>query len=135
MVHDCFFICCYVDGESGIQANDISCALTVAQREPEVPQSSCATGIGSNQVLTEASFEQRQRNVPYGNAVRLDAIRGTHPYHIDMLRESEDYAQSTDFQGENQPILLEAKSHGEGTCLCSMLYLQISKCSGHPAEF
>ncbi|XP_057799675.1 E3 ubiquitin ligase PQT3-like isoform X3 [Salvia miltiorrhiza] len=85
------------DGESGIQANDVSCAITVAQRELEVPQSSCATGKGSNQVLTEALYEQRHRNVPYGNT---------------GSRDFEDFAQST-FQGENQPVHLEAKSQGE----------------------
>lgn len=109
-----------VDGESGIQANDVSCALTVAGRVLETPQSSSATGKGSNQVL-----------MPYGNpgsrasdpANQLLAARGTYPHDNDMQRDSEDFAQSTDFQGENQPVLPEVKSHGEGTCRCSMVYL------------
>ncbi|KAH6826300.1 hypothetical protein C2S53_012261 [Perilla frutescens var. hirtella] len=102
------------DGESGIQVKDVSCAVTVAQRELEVPQSSCATGKGSNQVLMEALYEQQhQRNMPYGSRDQLDGVRGTSPHHNDMLRESEDFAQSSDFQGENQPVLPEAKCHGE----------------------
>ncbi|KAL1552309.1 RING-type E3 ubiquitin transferase [Salvia divinorum] len=90
------------DEESGIQVNDDSGAITFAQflRELEVPQSSTATGKspvpqsstatgkGSNQILTQSWYEQHQRNVPYGNA---------------GSRDFEDFAQSADFQGENQP--------------------------------
>ncbi|XP_042037459.1 E3 ubiquitin ligase PQT3-like [Salvia splendens] len=95
------------DEESGIQMNDDSRAITFAQflREmgvPQssiatgkgpVPQSSTATGKGSNQILTESLHEQHQRNVQYGDA---------------GCRDFEDFAQSADFQGENQP-----KSHAE----------------------
>ncbi|KAL0330503.1 UNVERIFIED_CONTAM: hypothetical protein Sradi_5037000 [Sesamum radiatum] len=56
------------DGESGIHGKDVSCAFTVVPRELELPQSSCATGKGSNQVFMEAFYEQQhQRNAPYGN--------------------------------------------------------------------
>ncbi|KAL2237232.1 UNVERIFIED_CONTAM: hypothetical protein Sindi_0914900 [Sesamum indicum] len=73
------------DGESGIHGKDVSCAFTVVPRELELPQSSCATGKGSNQVFIEAFYEQQhQRNVPYGNP----GNRG--------------------FQGENQPVMPEA---------------------------
>lgn len=124
------------DGESGIQDKDVSCALTVVRRELELPQSSCATGKGSNQVFMEAFYEQQhQRNVPYGSSGnrdinsalpsqrvnQVDGVRGMYPRHNDMQRESEDFAQSAGFQGENQPVLPQAKVHDEGTCLCSML--------------
>ncbi|KAL0394226.1 UNVERIFIED_CONTAM: hypothetical protein Slati_4388800 [Sesamum latifolium] len=73
------------DGESGIHGKDVSCAFTVVPRELELPQSSCATGKGSNQVFMEAFYEQQhQRNVPYGNP----SNRG--------------------FQGENQPVMPQA---------------------------
>ncbi|XP_051151354.1 E3 ubiquitin ligase PARAQUAT TOLERANCE 3-like [Andrographis paniculata] len=56
------------DGESGIQVQDVSCAITVVQRELELPQSSCATGRGSNQVFMEGLYgHQHGRNVPYAN--------------------------------------------------------------------
>ncbi|XP_042001171.1 E3 ubiquitin ligase PQT3-like isoform X2 [Salvia splendens] len=95
------------DEESGIQMNDDSRAITfvqflremgvpqssIATGKGPVPQSSTATGKGSNQILTESLHEQHQRNLPYGNA---------------GSRDFEDFAQSADFQGENQP-----KSHAE----------------------
>ncbi|XP_049377964.1 E3 ubiquitin ligase PQT3-like isoform X2 [Solanum stenotomum] len=41
------------DGESGNQVKDICCAVTVAQRKPEMPHSPSATGKGSNQVMVD----------------------------------------------------------------------------------
>ncbi|KAK6140720.1 hypothetical protein DH2020_025538 [Rehmannia glutinosa] len=110
------------DGESGIQAKDFSCAFSVVQKELELPQSSCATGKGSNQV------EQHRRNVPYGTSGnrdikaahashkvnQIDVIRGRYPRHIDMPRGPEDFAPSADFQGENQPVMPPANVHDEG---------------------
>lgn len=104
-----------VDGESGIQVKDVSCALTVAQRELEAPQSSCATGKGSNQVLVEASYEQQhKRFTPYGNLGSRDFDPSCKANQL-YPHPHEDFAQSTDFQGENQPAFPEA--HGEGTFL------------------
>ncbi|PHT40527.1 hypothetical protein CQW23_19381 [Capsicum baccatum] len=45
------------DGESGIQVKDISCAVTVVQREMEMPHSPSATGKGSNQVMAESLYD------------------------------------------------------------------------------
>ncbi|KAL8501860.1 hypothetical protein ACS0TY_021103 [Phlomoides rotata] len=116
------------DGESGIQAKDFSCVLSVVQRGYELPQSSCATGKGSNQVSTEPVYDQRHwRSMAYwdsGNkdlnsglqsrkANQLDNARGMHPHH-NGIRETEDFAQSADFQGENQPVLPQSRVHDEG---------------------
>ncbi|KAL3844282.1 hypothetical protein ACJIZ3_001685 [Penstemon smallii] len=113
------------DGESAIQAKDVSCALTVVQRELEMPQSSCATGKGSNQVMTESYYDHpHQRNVPSGNTgdrniksvfpsqklKEMEALNGGYPYQ----RGSEDLTPSTGFQGENQPVVLpQTNVHGE----------------------
>lgn len=121
MVHDCFlfvFFPANVDGESGIHANDVSCTITVARRVVEAPQSSSATGKGSNQVPTPCGNPGSRTFDPSGKTNRLDAaVRGTYPYDNDIQRECEDFAQSTEFQGENQPALPDVKSHGEGTYL------------------
>ncbi|XP_028089269.1 E3 ubiquitin ligase PQT3-like isoform X5 [Camellia sinensis] len=45
------------DGESGIQAKDFSCAVTILQREPNMPLSPSATEKGSNQIMTESVYE------------------------------------------------------------------------------
>ncbi|KAL6502051.1 hypothetical protein OROGR_027184 [Orobanche gracilis] len=115
------------DGESGIQAWDFSCALSVVQKEQELPQSSPATGKGPNQVLMLALSEQQsQRNVqcgtsgnrdikaalPFQKVNQLDGI-SIHPRHNDMPRGPGDAAQSADFQGENQPVIPPANVHYE----------------------
>ncbi|KZV37223.1 hypothetical protein F511_04642 [Dorcoceras hygrometricum] len=56
------------DRGSGIGAEGISYTLTVVQREPEVPQTSCATGKGSNQVVEPCDVQQPQRNVPFAHS-------------------------------------------------------------------
>lgn len=51
------------DGESGIQAKDISCAVSVQQQEPAAfPHSPSATGMGSNHVISESACEN---NLPF----------------------------------------------------------------------
>lgn len=123
-----FFFVTYpvnVDGESGIQANDVSCNITVARRVVEAPQSSSATGKGSNQVPTPYGKPGSRAFDPSWKANQLDAVRGIYPHDNDMQRDAEDFAQSTEFQGENQPALPEVKSHGEGTCLCAMICFTI----------
>ncbi|XXG81707.1 hypothetical protein AAC387_Pa09g2281 [Persea americana] len=50
------------DGESGIQAKEVSCAVSIRQREPQLPHSPSATGKGSNQVMTDTAWESRIRN-------------------------------------------------------------------------
>ncbi|GER35381.1 RING/U-box superfamily protein [Striga asiatica] len=115
------------DGESGIQAREFSCAPSVVQRELEFPQSSSATGKGSNQVYKDTFFEQQhQRNVPFGTSVskdikpafpsqkvnQTDGLSG-YPRHTDMRSGPEDFAMSADFQGENQPVIPLANVHFE----------------------
>ncbi|XP_072990347.1 uncharacterized protein [Typha latifolia] len=59
------------DGESGIQAKEASCAISIRQqKEPEVPDSPSATGKGSNQVMSEYAFENRRAG---GICIRLDS--------------------------------------------------------------
>ncbi|KAF5188900.1 hypothetical protein FRX31_021521 [Thalictrum thalictroides] len=50
------------DGESGIQAKEVSCAISVCRREPAFPHSPSATGKGSNQVMTASVYELIMRN-------------------------------------------------------------------------
>ncbi|KAL2489592.1 E3 ubiquitin ligase PARAQUAT TOLERANCE 3-like [Forsythia ovata] len=127
------------DGESGIQVKkDGSCALTVVQREVELPQSSSATGIGSNQVFMESYNEPvLRRNTTYrrsdnhvsivgGNgdlrsalpsqkAKQIDVVRGGYTHHANKQRGFEDFAPPADFQGENQPSdIPQVHIHDEG---------------------
>ncbi|KAA8546216.1 hypothetical protein F0562_003045 [Nyssa sinensis] len=74
------------DGESGIQAKDVSCAVTIPQREPDLPLSPSATEKGSNQVK------------------QIDGERVGYAHHADPLSGPEDLADVPDFQGENQPV-------------------------------
>ncbi|CAA2942115.1 E3 ubiquitin ligase PARAQUAT TOLERANCE 3-like isoform X1 [Olea europaea subsp. europaea] len=127
------------DGESGIQVKrDGSCALTVVQREVEFPESSSASGIGSNQVLMESYNEPLlRRNTPYrrsdnhvsivgGNGdmrsaipshktKQIDAGGGGNPRHANTERGFDDLAPPADFQGENQPSdIPRVHIHDEG---------------------
>ncbi|KAL3655789.1 hypothetical protein CASFOL_000185 [Castilleja foliolosa] len=115
------------DGESGIQAKDFSCALSVVQKDLKFIQSSCATGKGSNPVHTEAFYnQQRQRNVPFGTSDnrdiksnfpplkvnQVDNMSG-YPHINNMQRRPGDLEPSADFQGENQPVIPLANVHYE----------------------
>lgn len=81
------------DGESGIQGNDVSCAVPV-HRGPELPTSPSVTGRGSNQVPAES--------VGNGNHFLKDKISKL-PFHKEC-QLPEDQEGVADFQGENQPI-------------------------------
>ncbi|XP_017699851.2 E3 ubiquitin ligase PQT3-like isoform X2 [Phoenix dactylifera] len=48
------------DGESGIQAKELSCAVSVRQQEPQFPNSPSATGKGSNQIMIESAYENKR---------------------------------------------------------------------------
>ncbi|XP_073103395.1 uncharacterized protein [Elaeis guineensis] len=48
------------DGESGIQAKELSCAVSVRQQEAQFPNSPSATGKGSNQIMTESAYENKR---------------------------------------------------------------------------
>lgn len=56
------------DGESGIQVKEMSCAVSIQQREAEPPHSPCTTGQGSNQIISNAiggksSFSPKLRKI------------------------------------------------------------------------
>ncbi|KAJ0031130.1 hypothetical protein Pint_13697 [Pistacia integerrima] len=103
------------DGESGIQAKDVSYAATNLQREPQLTDSPSATGRGSNQIVAESAYDSLLRNnasvCGIGSCVnqlggdkslmscllphKTKQIDGERPVDLD------DFA---DCQGENQPI-------------------------------
>lgn len=63
----CFLVISFADGESGIQAEDVSCAETNFWGAPELPHSPSVTGRGSNQVMEE----------PFGSSfIRRNALSG-----------------------------------------------------------
>lgn len=113
------------DGESGIQAKDVSCAVTNLQQEPELPDSPSATGRGSNQIV--ADYDSVRNNtgscVNYLGAVNLlksctlpykvkqiDAeVRGSaHPG--DFKRRPVDLDEFAECHGESQPIHVEGNA-------------------------
>ncbi|XP_031270543.1 E3 ubiquitin ligase PQT3-like isoform X2 [Pistacia vera] len=109
------------DGESGIQAKDVSYAATNLQREPQLPDSLSATGRGSNQIVAESAYDSLLRNNAsvggIGSCVnqlggdkslksclwphKTKQIDGERPVDLD------DFA---DCEGENQPIHEEVES-------------------------
>ncbi|XP_011625302.1 E3 ubiquitin ligase PARAQUAT TOLERANCE 3 isoform X1 [Amborella trichopoda] len=54
------------DGESGIQAKEVSHVVSTLRREQHVPHSSSATGKGSNQITTEFASDIKVRNTGVG---------------------------------------------------------------------
>ncbi|KAK3041744.1 hypothetical protein RJ639_000668 [Escallonia herrerae] len=120
------------DGESGIQAKDISCAVTIFRKEPNVPLSSSATGKGSNQIIGESYYESRKYasfegsgNSGTGKSLKsgpsskktnqIDRVKSGYAHHVDFQSRPEDLAGGADFQGENQPFSLpHIHVHEEG---------------------
>ncbi|CAL5434706.1 unnamed protein product [Camellia sinensis] len=113
------------DGESGIQAKDFSCAVTILQREPNMPLSPSATEKGSNQIMTESVYESRiKKNVSLGGSgshtsnlglskalksaplshklKQTDGERVGYAHH-EVFRNGDDLEACPDFQGESQP--------------------------------
>ncbi|XP_028089255.1 E3 ubiquitin ligase PARAQUAT TOLERANCE 3-like isoform X2 [Camellia sinensis] len=113
------------DGESGIQAKDFSCAVTILQREPNMPLSPSATEKGSNQIMTESVYESRiKKNVSLGGSgshtsnlgsskalksaplshklKQTDGERVGYAHH-EVFRSGDDSEACPDFQGESQP--------------------------------
>ncbi|XAR57574.1 hypothetical protein NMG60_11025764 [Bertholletia excelsa] len=111
------------DGESGIQANDFSCAVTILQRDPRMAISPSATEKGSNHIVPESVYESRIRSNGYsgssshvanlgsGRALKLaclshkklvDGERVGYA-HIPEYQRVENREAFPDFQGENQP--------------------------------
>lgn len=125
--------CRYVpDGESGIQAKDVSCGVTILQREPE-PHSSSATGRGSNQNMVESAYDIQIKNNTFmgGSGTcannlgvnnplkappmlhkinKMDGERRGSCHPVDIKRRPEDLATFDDFQGESLAMHEEAES-------------------------
>ncbi|VFQ60774.1 unnamed protein product [Cuscuta campestris] len=100
------------DGESGIQAREISCAVTVIQREPDSPHSPSATGHGSNQVLADSFYEPHRRSKPHKMHM-FDGKRSQYA-HLNPHGGADD-VPITVFDGGNQPFnLCKTRVHDEG---------------------
>ncbi|CAN4076673.1 unnamed protein product [Withania somnifera] len=98
------------DGESGIQVKDISCALTVVQREPEMPHSPSATGKGSNQVMAESLYDSLNRKESLSRPMQqMDEGRGRNADYWNFPSVPDD---PEDCQGESKPLNL-LRSHGQ----------------------
>lgn len=81
------------DGESAIQAKDVSCAISVRQREPALPHSPSVTGKGSNQVTTEPAYQSVMRNkVSANRPSNLDIADGIGSYATGRLQRKGDRA-------------------------------------------
>ncbi|OVA08364.1 zinc finger protein [Macleaya cordata] len=115
------------DGESGIQAKEFSCAVSIRQREPLLPHSPSATGKGSNQVMTESAYESTFRNggSAAGTSFRINLDAGkrsaSSSQKINQIRNGErdavacpanlkgvpeGFTPVSEFEGENQPSKL-----------------------------
>ncbi|CAL5439587.1 unnamed protein product [Camellia sinensis] len=96
------------DGESGIQAKDFSCAVTILQREPNMPLSPSATEKGSNQIMTESVYDnlgssKALKSAPLSHKLKqTDGERVGYAHH-EVFRSGDDLEACPDFQGESQP--------------------------------
>ncbi|GLT97222.1 hypothetical protein SLE2022_147950 [Rubroshorea leprosula] len=111
------------DGESGIQAKDVSCAISILQKEHHLPPSSSATGRGSNQVAIESiggtdspanplAEDEKIKLLPLSLKLQqVDQERDGSAHHVELKNGPENSADFADFQGESQPIHEEAESN------------------------
>lgn len=104
------------DGESGIQAKDVSCAVTNLQREPELADSPSATGRGSNQIVADCDSVIRNNTGSCVNHLGADnSLKScTLPYKVKQIdAEVHGSAQPVDFK--RRPVDLDefAECHGE----------------------
>lgn len=125
------------DGESGIQAKDFSCAVTIAQKRPDYPLSPSATEKGSNQIMGEsfcaeslirknASLEgsgfhinnlapsKVLKTVPsFHNIKKTGGERDGYAHHL-VSQSGPGYTSGVEFQGENELHLPRCYLHEEG---------------------
>lgn len=97
------------DGESGNQVKDIYCAVTVAQREPEMPHSPSATGKGSNQVMVDPPVGKKALS---RIMQQIDGGRGQYANHWNFpsIHDDPEY-----FEAESKPLnLLHSHDQDEG---------------------
>lgn len=115
------------DGESGIQAKEVSCAVSILQREPDFLHSSSETGQGSNQIIGESAYEslignnasdcatgsrinhlgsgKSFKSAPSSHRIKHGERDGN--IHLsDFKYGSQDFLAVSDFQGENHPVNL-----------------------------
>ncbi|XP_043721756.1 E3 ubiquitin ligase PQT3-like isoform X2 [Telopea speciosissima] len=116
------------DGESGIQAKELSCAMSICQREPVMPHSPSGTGKGSNIVMAEYASEsviksnasaagtssrhinlgasKSGKSVPLQNIKQVNGENGAPGCAVNFEYGPEGMKSVTEFQGENQPVKL-----------------------------
>ncbi|XP_058108561.1 uncharacterized protein LOC131251692 [Magnolia sinica] len=108
------------DGESGIQAKEASCAMSIPQREPLLPHSPTATGKGSNQVTPESAYESRARNtgVAAGNGSRIihlntgKSVKSTPSLHkIKPIQSGNERDSAADQAGLRLPVDFQGDSN------------------------
>ncbi|KAL6000189.1 hypothetical protein ACLOJK_034867 [Asimina triloba] len=113
--------------ESGIQAKEPSCAMSIFQREPQLPHSPSATGKGSNQVTPESVYESGTRNsgLPAGHGSRIihlnsgKSVKSTLSLHKIKSIQSGDEKDSAACKEGLKPA---ADFHGEGEPAIYLLY-------------
>lgn len=111
------------DGESGIQVKDISCAVTVVQREMEMPHSPSATGKGSNQVMAESLYDPYIRRKSLSRTMQqMDGGRDGSTNHWNFPSVP-DYPE--DCPGESKPLKL-LHSHFQNEGISSYLTIFLS---------
>ncbi|XP_077240388.1 uncharacterized protein LOC143881291 [Tasmannia lanceolata] len=104
------------DDESGVQVKEVSCAISILQREPLLPHSPSATGKESNQVMAESACESRTTNngAALGTGSRIIRLNvdksvksASSPHNIKQIKNGDEALESmTDFRGDSQPFKL-----------------------------
>ncbi|KAJ4950290.1 hypothetical protein NE237_027122 [Protea cynaroides] len=122
------------DGESGIQAKELSCAISICQREPVLPHSPSTTGKGSNIVMAESASESVIRSNASAagtnsRLINLGATKSVKSFPLHQVKQvngdgvpgcavnfecGRESMKSVDFQGENQPFKLRQTLREKG---------------------
>ncbi|KAF3446102.1 hypothetical protein FNV43_RR11281 [Rhamnella rubrinervis] len=98
------------DGESGIQEKDVSCGVSILQREPEFPHSPSGTGKGSNYIMTD-SLPRKTNPSSHSGANNLWKLPALSSKIKQTDKSRHEYSVALDdFQGESQPVQEEAES-------------------------
>ncbi|KAK0571156.1 hypothetical protein LWI29_011872 [Acer saccharum] len=96
------------DGESGIQANGMHCAVTNFQKEPELLDSPSATGRGSNQIVADKCGIKYLKSCSFPPKVKVtDGEIPVSAHPVNFKSRAADLEDSAD--SENQPIHEEAE--------------------------
>ncbi|PON42592.1 TNF receptor-associated factor [Trema orientale] len=97
------------DGESGIQAKDVSCGMSVFQRAPDLPHSPSGTGRGSNHIIVDSPIKSKSpfKMNEYKRFGSNDTPKFPTLLHKMKLIDKSgpgDVVDFDDFQGENEPM-------------------------------